>query len=102
MAHIITEKYKALQFDENYWKYQSNISCIDDIFLELYTLTMKFKTIKHFQDNIINSSQLQQDHGKDIILNQNWWISNDYFDDNLEEESKALKEFFFVCAMITK
>ena len=65
------QKYKPLNFDENYWKYNSNISTkknsrslclsssnghdfhlnlnkvtVDDIFLELYTVTMTFKSIK--------------------------------------------------------
>lgn len=198
------QKYAPLKFDENYWKYNSNISqssssssslssdfqfnlnkvSINDIFLELYTVTMTFKSIKqiliesnptlnvitHFQDTLyitkkneelissiktvssklypapstidpsetesipttslilsptasISTSfkslclshhdincidvlpqfeireRLESDikelnkNENDIILSDDWWISSDYFDDDLEEETKALNEF---------
>lgn len=180
------QKYKALNFDENYWKYNSNVAntrssstgydynlnkvSVDDIFLELYTVTMKFKSIKQIliesnptldvithciQNNeqfigsmktvspklypaqstidpsmtslilspttslstsskSLSYSQMIQHHinvlpqqleemdddqvtervESDIVLSDDWWISSDYFDDDLEEETKALNEFY--------
>eukprot|EP01084_Bolivina_argentea_P144331 253253_1 len=116
LSHLLTHlhdpmsangKYNPLMISESYWRRKSSLCAlinsqkeIDEVLLELYTVTMRFKAMQ----NIINESNnatlnvminfvdekvfcksktvpARDDDLDDSILDQTWWIADDYGDE---------------------
>eukprot|EP01083_Nonionella_stella_P042825 115592_1 len=109
-----SEKYDPLIFSERYWRTQSSLDkdSVDHIMKELYTVTMRFKSMEHIlcesnhtlnvivnytPQQVVKRKQLSKSHSDeadDSILDEDWWIADDYHEDVYDEEAIRLFEDF--------